>query len=216
VTSIRSAGESLSAALSQPEIAQKFVDIIDRNGERLQVLVEDLLELSRIESKQYSPTPESLEVGPFLIQMLGLFSDRAQRARVNLTTELLPGVPPAYADRRALEHVVTNLVDNAIKYAGPGKQVVVAVRGLDSRVLIRVSDNGPGIPASHLPRIFERFYRIDAGRSRELGGTGLGLSIVKNLTESMNGSVRVESQEGVGTTFEVSLPRVPAAKQVLE
>lgn len=213
VTSIRSAGESLSAALSQPEMAQKFVDIIDRNGERLQVLVEDLLELSRIESRQYSPTPEPLDVGPFLIQMLGLFSERAQRVKVKLTTEFEPGVPLAHADRRALEHVVTNLVDNAIKYAGPGRQVVVSVRGSERRVLIRVSDNGPGIPENHLPRIFERFYRIDAGRSRELGGTGLGLSIVKNLTESMDGSVRVESQEGVGTTFEVSLPRAPETGQ---
>lgn len=213
VTSIRSAGESLSAALSQPEIAQKFVDIIDRNGERLQVLVEDLLELSRIESKQYSPTLVPVDVGPFLVHMLGLFTDRAQRAKVKLTTEFEQGVPPAHADRRALEHVVTNLVDNALKYAGPGKQVVVSVRGTDKRVTIRVSDNGPGIPESHLPRIFERFYRIDAGRSRELGGTGLGLSIVKNLTESMNGSVRVESQEGVGTTFEVSLLRAPGAPQ---
>lgn len=209
VTSIRSAGESLSAALSQPEVAQKFVDIIDRNGERLQVLVEDLLELSRIESKQYSPTLEPIEVGPFLMQMLSLFTDRAQRAKMKLTTEFEPGAPLAYADRRALEHIVTNLVDNALKYAGPGKQVTVSVRGTEKRVLIRVSDNGPGIQESHLPRIFERFYRIDAGRSRELGGTGLGLSIVKNLTESMKGSVRVESQEGVGTTFEVSLPRPP-------
>lgn len=209
VTSIRSAGESLSAALNQPEMAQKFVDIIDRNGERLQVLVEDLLELSRIESRQYSPTLEPLDVGPFLVQMLGLFSERAQRVNVKLTTEFAPGVPLVHADRRALEHVVTNLVDNAIKYAGTGKQVVVSVRGSETRVHIRVSDNGPGIPENHLPRIFERFYRIDAGRSRELGGTGLGLSIVKNLTESMDGSVRVQSQEGVGTTFEVSLPRAP-------
>ncbi len=212
VTSIRSAGESLSMALSQPDMAQKFVDIIDRNGERLQVLVEDLLELSRIESKQYSPTPEPLDVGPFVMQMLSLFTDRAQRADVKLTPEFAEGLPPAHADRRALEHVVTNLVDNAIKYAGPSKQVVVSVEPTESRILIRVSDNGPGIPEKHLPRVFERFYRIDAGRSRELGGTGLGLSIVKNLTESMGGTVRVESQEGIGTTFEVSLPRVPKTR----
>ncbi len=211
VTSIRSAGESLSAALSQPEIAQKFVDIIDRNGERLQVLVEDLLELSRIESKQYSPTPEPLDVGPFVLQMLSLFTERAQRDNVRLSSEFEPNLPLAHADHRALEHVVTNLIDNAIKYAGPGKQVVVSGQATEKRVLIRVSDNGPGIPEQHLPRLFERFYRIDAGRSRELGGTGLGLSIVKNLTESMKGSVRVESQEGVGTTFEVALPRAPGS-----
>lgn len=211
VTSIRSAGESLSAALSQPEMAQRFVDIIDRNGERLQVLVEDLLELSRIESKQYSPTPEPLDLGPFVLQMLSLFTERARRDDVQLSSEFEPGLPLAHADRRALEHVVTNLVDNAIKYAGPGRRVIVSGHATEKRVLIRVSDNGPGIPDKHLPRLFERFYRIDAGRSRELGGTGLGLSIVKNLTESMKGSVRVESQEGVGTTFEVALPRAPGA-----
>lgn len=208
VTSIRSAAESLLSALAQPGMAEKFIDIIERNGERLHSLVEDLLELSRVESRQYRPTLEPLDLGPFIVQLLHLFSDRATRAQVQLTSQLDPGLPPAHTDRRALEHVVTNLVDNAIKYAGPGKHIVVSVQQDPRWLRIRVSDDGPGIPEKHLPRIFERFYRIDAGRSRDLGGTGLGLSIVKNLTEAMKGSVRVESQEGVGTTFEVALPRV--------
>jgi two-component system phosphate regulon sensor histidine kinase PhoR len=205
VTSIRSAGESLQMALGQPEVAKKFVEIIDRNGERLQVLVEDLLDLSRIESKQYKLSLEALELRPFLSQVLTLFSDRASRAQVKLVSEFSDEAPPARADRRALEPVVTNLVDNAIKYGGSGKTVTISPHRWGDKVQIRVTDTGPGIPEKHLPRIFERFYRIDAGRSRELGGTGLGLSIVKNLTESMRGSARVESREGAGTTFIIAL-----------
>jgi two-component system phosphate regulon sensor histidine kinase PhoR len=205
VTSIRSAGESRQLALGQPEVAKKFVEIIDRNGERLQVLVEDLLDLSRIESKQYKLTLEALDLHLYLSQVLTLFSERASRAGVKLHTQFSDEVPQAQADRRALEHVVTNLVDNAIKYAGAGKTVTVSTHHWGDKVQIRVADNGPGIPEKHLPRIFERFYRIDAGRSRELVGTGLGLSIVKNLTESMGGLARVESREGVGSTFIISL-----------
>lgn len=205
VTSIRSAGESLQLALGRPEMALKFVDIIDRNGARLQDLVEDLLDLSRIESKQYKLSFEPLELTPFLTQVLSLFSERASRAEVRLVTEFGSDVPKARADRRALEHVVSNLVDNAIKYGAQGKVVTISTHVWGDRVQIRVTDRGPGIPEKHVPRIFERFYRIDAGRSRELGGTGLGLSIVKNLTESMGGSARVESREGHGTTFIISL-----------
>lgn len=205
VTSIRSAGESLQLALGQPEVAKRFVEIIDRNGERLQVLVEDLLDLSRIESKQYRLTFEPLDLPPFLGQVLTLFGDRAARANIQILTQFSSDTPLARADRRALEHVVTNLVDNAIKYAGSGKTVTVSTHLWGDKVQIRVADNGPGIPEKHLARIFERFYRIDAGRSRELGGTGLGLSIVKNLAESMGGTARVESREGAGTTFIISL-----------
>src|SRR5690606_557111 len=120
-----------------------------RNGERLHTLVEDLLELSRVESRQYRPTLEPLDLGPFIVQMLSLFSDRATRAHVKLTSQLDPGLPQAHADRRALEHIVTNLVDNALKYAGAGKQVVVSVQQDPRRLLIRVSDDGPGIPEKH-------------------------------------------------------------------
>jgi two-component system phosphate regulon sensor histidine kinase PhoR len=117
------------------------------------------------------------------------------------------GLPRVLADRRALEHIVTNLVDNAVKYCAPGSKVTL--RGEEAGVELRVviSDNGPGIEARHLPRLFERFYRVDPGRSREVGGTGLGLSIVKHLAEAMGGAVSVESAPGAGTTFSIVMQK---------
>lgn len=207
VTTIRSAGESLKMALeTQPQMAARFVNIVERNAERLQVLVEDLLDLSRMESREYSIDPEAIEAEPFVEQILSLFSERAARLDTTLKVDAA-GAALVRADRRALDHVVTNLVDNAVKYAGRGKVVEVKVTNEADKVVFRVIDDGPGIPASHRSRVFERFYRIDAGRSRDLGGTGLGLSIVKHLVDSMGGGVRVESVEGEGTTFVVELPR---------
>jgi two-component system phosphate regulon sensor histidine kinase PhoR len=111
------------------------------------------------------------------------------------------------ADRRALEHILGNLVDNAIKYCPEGAQVRMRVAAEQTRVRVFVSDSGPGIAPEHQPRIFERFYRVDAGRSRELGGTGLGLSIVKHLVEALGGTVSVESRVGAGSTFSFTLQR---------
>jgi two-component system phosphate regulon sensor histidine kinase PhoR len=108
--------------------------------------------------------------------------------------------------------VLSNLVDNAVKYCPAGTRVLVSASQKGDRVNLVVSDTGPGIAAEHLPRVFERFYRVDAGRSRELGGTGLGLSIVKHMVEAMRGKVWVESEVGRGSTFTVSLPRAPSAE----
>jgi len=109
------------------------------------------------------------------------------------------------ADRRALEHVLANLVDNALKYCAEGATVRVGAVRENGRVRISVSDDGPGVAPQHLERIFERFYRVDPGRSRELGGTGLGLAIVKHLVEAMGGTVAVESRVGAGSTFYFTL-----------
>ncbi|MBW2242422.1 MAG: GHKL domain-containing protein, partial [Deltaproteobacteria bacterium] len=121
-------------------------------------------------------------------------------ARVEAETESV-----ALADRRAVEQILLNLLDNAIKYSAPGGTVVVEVGESRGRVQLAVRDSGMGIPAEDLGRIFERFYRVDKARSRDLGGTGLGLSIVKHLAQAMDGDVDVESEEGVGSTFRVSL-----------
>jgi two-component system phosphate regulon sensor histidine kinase PhoR len=115
------------------------------------------------------------------------------------------------ADRRALEQILSNLIDNAIKYAS-GASVTLAAAVRDGDVVISVKDTGPGIAAKHLPRLFERFYRVDRGRSRDVGGTGLGLSIVKHLTEALGGHVVVESLPGVGSTFMIHLPVKVAEK----
>jgi two-component system phosphate regulon sensor histidine kinase PhoR len=215
VTSIRSAAETLiDGAATDPAASQSFISIIDRNAQRLQQLVEDLLDLSRIEQRGFRLSLEPLELRPIFSQVLGLFRERAGRKQIALEERLPSEIPRVRADRRALEHVLTNLIDNAVKYCGSGAQVWVSVtRGTDS-VTVSVGDNGPGIDERHLPRVFERFYRVDAGRSREVGGTGLGLSIVKHLIEAMGGTVAVESKLGQGTTFSFTLkPSEPEQAQ---
>jgi two-component system, OmpR family, phosphate regulon sensor histidine kinase PhoR len=210
VSSILSAAETLrDAALRDPAASARFVDIIVRNAERLKRLVDDLLDLSRIESREFELQLESESVGAVVQHALSLFRERADKKGIRLSAEVV-GRCEARFDRKALEAILSNLVDNAVKYCPEGSLVTVkaieAPAGGGARVHLSVEDTGPGIDAKHLPRIFERFYRVDAGRSREVGGTGLGLSIVKHLVEAMGGAVAVESKVGRGTAFRFSLP----------
>jgi two-component system phosphate regulon sensor histidine kinase PhoR len=213
VTAIRSAAETLELALEQDtEAAARFVEIIDRNAERLRGLVEDLLDLSRIESREFKLNAELLNLPQVVSHVTGLFRERADKKGIEIREEVPADLGPACADRRALEHVLTNLVDNAVKYCGRGADVRVIARKEDRAIRILVADTGPGVEERHLPRLFERFYRVDAGRSRELGGTGLGLSIVKHLVEAMGGRVSVKSTLGKGTEFSFTLPVSEATK----
>jgi two-component system, OmpR family, phosphate regulon sensor histidine kinase PhoR len=208
VTAIRSAAETLiDGAASDPAAAHSFIGIIDRNAQRLQSLVEDLLDLSRIEARGFRLSFEAIELKPIFSQVVGLFRERASKKNVSIEERLVGELPRVRADRRALEHVLTNLIDNAVKYCGAGTYVRLSVAVSADVVTVSVADNGPGIDERHLPRVFERFYRVDAGRSREVGGTGLGLSIVKHLVEAMGGTVSVESKLGSGTTFSFTLRR---------
>ena len=208
VTAIRSAAETLQDAPPRdPEIHAQFIGIVARNAERLHDLVEDLLDLSRIESQKLKLVPEPLEARAMFDQVTSLFRERADRKHVALVHETAPGLSRVIADRRALEHVLTNLVDNAVKYCAEHTSVVLRGEEDGGALRLSVADEGPGIDERHLPRLFERFYRVDAGRSRELGGTGLGLSIVKHLTEAMGGTVSVSSKPGSGTTFTVTLQK---------
>jgi two-component system phosphate regulon sensor histidine kinase PhoR len=209
VTTIRSSVETLKAgAAADPAAAARFLDIVERNAERLQQLVEDLLDLSRIESRQYRLRPESVDLGQVLGHAVSLLRERAEKKRLALLVETAPDLPAAKADRRALEQVVSNLIDNAVKYTGERCTVRVGAKQVSEKELeVAVTDDGPGIEPRHLPRLFERFYRVDAGRSREQGGTGLGLSIVKHLVEAMGGNVRVESEPGRRTIFAFTVPR---------
>ncbi|HYQ42172.1 MAG TPA: ATP-binding protein [Polyangiaceae bacterium] len=210
VTAVRSAAETLqNAAADDPVAARAFIGIIERNAERLHDLVEDLLDLSRIESRGLKLTIEPLDVDRVYDQVLSLFSERAAKRGTMLENEAQEELPRVLADRRALEHVLTNLVDNAVKYC-PNSTIRLRAIAHEQNVELVVEDNGPGIEARHLPRLFERFYRVDAGRSRDIGGTGLGLSIVKHMVEAMGGSVRVESKPGVGTKFGVVLKSEPS------
>jgi two-component system phosphate regulon sensor histidine kinase PhoR len=165
-----------------------------------------LLELSRIESRELRLAYEPVDLTPFVAHILSLHRERAEAQRTRLSATIADDCPAPCADRRALEAVLSNLVDNAIKYC-PGADVTVRAAADGDRVRLSVSDTGAGIEEKHLPRLFERFYRVDAGRSRDVGGTGLGLSIVKHLVEAMAGTVTVNSRVGAGTTFHVVLPR---------
>ncbi|MFO0567596.1 MAG: ATP-binding protein [Polyangiaceae bacterium] len=207
VAAIRSAAETLEMSLERdPQASGRFVDIIDRNAGRLHQLVEDLLDLSRIESQKYRMSYELLDVSRAFSHALDLFREAADRKGMRLVADVARDASRAAGDAKALEHVLSNLVDNAVKYCPKGSTVKLSALAEHEGVRITVSDDGPGIEARHLPRLFERFYRVDAGRSRELGGTGLGLSIVKHLVEAMGSSVEVESELGSGTTFSFWLP----------
>lgn len=215
VTAIRSAAETLETALeNDPVAAAQFAAIIDRNAERLRGLVEDLLDLSRIESREYRLQLETLDLSQVFFHVISLFSDRADKKHIRLEHETAPRVAWVRADRRALEHVLTNLVDNAVKYCPEGARIRLTAEVGSETVRVLVEDSGQGIEPNHLPRLFERFYRVDTGRSRELGGTGLGLSIVKHLVESMGGNVGVESVPGEGTVFSFTLLRGQAASSI--
>jgi len=212
VTAVRSAAETLRFAMeSDPEAAGHFLDIIERNAERLHMLVEDLLDLSRIESREFRLHIEDEDIGEITAQVVGLFRERAEKKQIRLSADVPEGLPLARADRQALEQILTNLVDNALKYSPERTSVVVRAREEEWRgrkyVRVLVIDTGPGIEEKHLPRLFERFYRVDKGRSRELGGTGLGLSIVKHLCDALGGAIAVESEVGKGSTFSFSLPQ---------
>ncbi len=182
-----------------------MVDIIHRQSERLSELVEDLLELSRIDAKQIQLAKVPVDLAQAALRAAETIRPKAQAKSINVEVAIPEGLA-AEADNRAVEQVLLNLLDNAVKYTGSGGSLLVTAKRKGADIELAIKDSGAGIEARHLPRIFERFYRVDKGRSRELGGTGLGLSIVKNLVNLMNGEVWVTSVPGEGSTFFVELP----------
>jgi two-component system phosphate regulon sensor histidine kinase PhoR len=210
LTSIRGYAERLSD-MSLPDAAVPAVDAIVANAKRLGTLVEDLLELSRIESGSVPSRPEPVDVAELIRRLLRDLEPRLRSGKLDVELRA-EGDPRAWADRSAVEQVLANLLDNAVKYTPAGGRVQVALRaGVGQRLHVSVSDTGIGIPRKDLPRIFERFYRVDPSRSRALGGTGLGLAIVKHLVQAMGGQLGVESQPGQGSRFWVELPRPESA-----
>ncbi len=209
LTSIRGFVEALEdGGLEESDTAKRFLSRIRANADRMASLVDDLLELSRLESGAQPPSLEPLDCAAVVADVVTSFAKIAARKSISLDADEAEA-PRVLGDSDRLRRILEHLVDNALKYTPDGGRVSVRVGREGDGAMVSVEDTGPGITAEHLPRLFERFYRVDTARSRELGGTGLGLSIVKHLAESMGASVRVASTPGRGSTFEVRLPARP-------
>ncbi|MGH7711838.1 MAG: sensor histidine kinase, partial [Gemmatimonadaceae bacterium] len=178
------------------------------NAQRMQRLVDDLLDLSRIESGGWRPAPAPTDLRDVVSDVFAAAREKAAAAKVRLGSHVPDDGAAPYADATALRQIVGNLVDNAVRHTTDGEVIVTARRDTNG-VTVLVRDTGDGIAPEHLPRIFERFYRVDAARSRAEGGTGLGLAIVKHLVEAHAGNVAAESTVGVGTTISAFFPDRP-------
>jgi len=205
LTSIRGFAETLLGADLSAEELRPYLESIARNSTRLGRLVDDLLELSRIESLKVPLRPSPVDLVELCETLIIDLEPRFAEAKVDATCS---GSGPvlAWADRRAVEQIVTNLLHNAIQYTDPGGQVSIRVCSQGTFAHVEIEDTGIGIPTESQDRIFERFYRVDAGRSRALGGTGLGLAIVKHLVQAMGGDIHVASEVGKGSCFRFKLP----------
>jgi signal transduction histidine kinase len=216
ITSIKGFVETLrEGAKDNPEDLDRFLGILDKQSQRLEAIVDDLLTLSRLESEPAS-------------ELLHLYSDdlhnlltsarefclaRAEKKNIGITVNCDPEIK-IVVDRSLLTQAIINLVDNAIKYSTSDTQVTLHGFDKDDHVRIDIVDEGPGIPAKHFPRLFERFYRVDKARSRNLGGTGLGLAIVKHIVVLHDGTVSVDSEPGKGSVFHINIPKTGASGEV--
>ena len=209
LTNIRGYLEAIQDAMREGAAPESsFVDVGLRNALRMERLIDDLLELSRAESGAVQLETEEGSLSTFLSRVAD--PHRPEAERMGKTIHLEGSEGRIRADLGKLALALSNLVDNALKYGKEGGKITLSCRAEGEDLLLEVADDGPGISPAHLPRIFERFYRVDKGRSRELGGTGLGLSIAKHIVESHGGTIRVESRLGVGTRFTIRIPVNPA------
>ena len=206
LTSIMAFVETLeNGAKEDPESCQRFLSIIRKNASRMHMLIDDILELTAIEGGAIQLRAAPVDLHELVNDVCLLLTTQAQARNVTLENKVASGVK-VYADSHRLEQMLTNLVDNGIKFSHENGAVSIKHES-GERDRILVTDKGDGIPAQHLERLFERFYRIDRARSRELGGTGLGLAIVKHLALLHSGEVTVESELAKGTTFTLHLPK---------
>ncbi len=209
ITAITGSIETLlDGAVDNSVDRERFLKMIARHSERLNHLVEDLLSLAQIES-EIEQTRAKLSrgrVNDVIESSVAAFQEKSRLHQVSVTLSCEPGLE-ADMDQGQLEQAISNLIDNAIKYSDTGSSVAVEVTTSDEEIVISVKDSGVGIAAEHLPRLFERFYRIDEARSREAGGTGLGLAIVKHIVAAHGGRVSVDSELGKGSVFRVHLPK---------
>lgn len=205
LTTLSAYAEVNADPATDPDERREAAEVVRRHVARLAELVDDLLELSRIEAAGFEPEKEMVELDGLAGELIAAWREAVEEAGVELAAEIEPGLT-VEAERGLLRQALANLLENAIKFCPEGAEIRFEARSADREVELAVSDTGPGVPAEDLPRIFERFYRVDKGRARRTGGTGLGLAIVKHVAEAHGGRVSAESTPGVGSTFRVLLP----------
>jgi two-component system, OmpR family, phosphate regulon sensor histidine kinase PhoR len=210
LTSIQGYAETLLDGKPENNHVRDFLEIIRKNAARMSRLTEDLLTLARVESGEQRFDVQPTLPGEMLQEAVQSFGEIARAQGVELVVEEAAAAVAVAADREAIHQVFSNLIDNALKYAASGRRIVLGARSAEQAVEFFVRDLGPGIPSEHLPRLFERFYRVDKARSRESGGTGLGLAIAKHIVLAHGGTIRAESELNHGSTFVFTLPRASA------
>ena len=204
-------------AADDPAAQARFLGIMAEQGARMSRLIDDLLSLSRVELSEHQPPQDSVDLAGLAARVMAGFEPRLRERGGRFDLVMAPGMPPVLADADQLAQVLQNLIDNGFKYGAEAGTVHVGIRAVppggswptQPGVVVSVRDEGVGIPREHLPRLTERFYRVDKGRSRAVGGTGLGLAIVKHIVNRHRGQLRIESEEGKGTTVSVWLPQAP-------
>ena len=206
LTSIRGFVDTLkNGAIKDEKVAARFLDIIDIETERLSLLIQDILSLSAIENMEDEKNSSDNNIGEIINEVTEILNPKLENKDINIDIRVKKDVT-YNCNRNRIKQLIINLMDNAIKYTEKGS-VIISCDESEEDVIIEVTDTGIGIEEQHIPRLFERFYRVDKGRSRNMGGTGLGLSIVKHIVGLYKGKIEVESNIGVGTTFTIRLPK---------
>jgi two-component system sensor histidine kinase VicK len=203
----------LDGAMDDKEVATQFLGVVNNEADRMGRLVNDLLELSRLDNRETRWEKRSLDLGRILKDVVSKMEVSATKKRQTLVLDLPEEDGQVFADRDKLEQVFQNILSNATKYTPEGGKVAVRLRRSGNFMEVSFCDNGVGIPKGDLPRIFERFYRVDKTRSRDMGGTGLGLSIAQEIVEAHDGTIGIESETGKGTTVTISLPMLTLARE---
>jgi PAS domain S-box-containing protein len=209
LTSISGYAETLLSDTPDPETTRRFVATIAGNARRMQRLVDDLLDLARLEAGRWQPEPEPIDIATLCSETWHSLGEGGRTGAVDFQIDVEPGAEEVVADPDAVRQIFTNLLENSLRYTPAGGRITCRSVRLNRGTALSVADTGSGIIPEHLPRIFERFYRSDPGRSREEGGTGLGLAIVKHLVEAHGGRVSAESERGVGTIITSWFPDGP-------
>jgi two-component system phosphate regulon sensor histidine kinase PhoR len=212
LTSIKGFVETLKMSdMENQQDNMRFLNIIEDEADRLYRLINDILSLSELEQKKAKIKKESINIEKSVIEVLSMLKGQSEEKNIETSMSMQEGLKSLIGDSDKIKQMLINLIENAIKYTPENGKVAVEAYNLvdeDGRenIVIKVADNGIGIPKQHIPRLFERFYRVDKARSRKVGGTGLGLAIVKHVVILFNGKIEVNSEVGKGTEFKITIP----------